>query len=176
LSKGYIYFQEALKLISENVNQKVDTRYEAKAILKQLSKLETVLLADFWAVILERFNQVSKSLQHETLELQSAIKLLTSLLEFLMSLRNQFEVFENKAKNKVENTEYHDEQKREHMRRKQINDGNAEDGALRGSQKFKVETYLPIIDKLCSALSHRIEAYNIKMFIHCLVSWSNFQQ
>ena len=88
LSKGYIYFQEALNLISENVNQKVNTRYEAKAILKQLSKLETVLLADFWAVIFERFNQVSKSLQHETLELQSAIKLIASRLEFFMSLRN----------------------------------------------------------------------------------------
>ncbi|XP_013776641.1 zinc finger MYM-type protein 1-like [Limulus polyphemus] len=70
LSKRYSYFQEALKLISEDVNQKVDTRYEANTILKQLSKLETVLLADFWAVILERFNQVSKLLQHETLELQ----------------------------------------------------------------------------------------------------------
>ena len=111
LSKGYICFQEALKLISGDVNHRANTCYEAKAVLKQLSKLETVLLADFWAVILDRFNQVNKSLQHETLELQSAIKLLTSLQEFLMSLRNQFKVFENKAKTKVETTNYHDEQK-----------------------------------------------------------------
>ena len=86
LSKGYICFQETLKLISEDVNQRTNTCYEAKAVLKQLSKLETVLLADFRAVILDRFNQVSKSPQHETLELQSAIKLLTSLQESLMSL------------------------------------------------------------------------------------------
>ena len=77
-------------------------------------------------------------------------------------------MFENKAKNNVETTNYHDEQKREHSRRKQINDGDAEDAALRGSQKFKVETYLPIIDKLCSALSHRVEAYKN---IHILFSF-----
>ena len=101
LSKGYRYFQEALKFISEDGNQKTDTHYEAITILKHLSMFETIFLVDFWAVILERFNQVSKSLQQETLELDSAIKLLKPLLDFLMSQRDQFEVFE-KAKDKVE--------------------------------------------------------------------------
>ena len=85
LSKGYRCLEEALKLISEDGNQKIDARYEAIIILKHLSKLETIFLADFWAVILERFNQVSQSLEQETLELDSAIKLLKSLLDFVMS-------------------------------------------------------------------------------------------
>ena len=89
---------EALKSISEEGNQKTDTCYEAITILKHRSKLETVFLADFWAVILERFNQVNKSLQQETLELDSAIKLLKSLLDFVMSQWDQFEVFEKKRK------------------------------------------------------------------------------
>ena len=62
LSKGYGCFLESLKFISEDENQKTDTRYEA-------------ITYDLWAVILERFNQVSKSLQQETRELDSAIKL-----------------------------------------------------------------------------------------------------
>ena len=54
-----------------------------------------------------------------------------------LQIQNQSEVFENKAKNKVETTNYHDEQKRKHSRRKQINDGNAEDAALPGSLRWK---------------------------------------
>ena len=80
--------------------------YEAIIALKHLATLETVFLADFWAVILERFNQVSKSLQQETIALDSAIKLFKSLLDFVMSQWDQFEVFEKKAKDKVENPEY----------------------------------------------------------------------
>ena len=76
-----------------------------------------------------------------------------------MSQQDQLEVFEKKAKDKVESPEYSEEQQRKHLRKRQINDSNAKDVALQGSQKFKVETYLPIIDKICSALSHRIESY-----------------
>ena len=64
-----------------------------------------------------------------------------------------------KAKDKVESPEYSEEQQRKHLRRRHINDSNAEDVALRGSQKFNVETYLHIIDIICSALSHRNESY-----------------
>ena len=132
-------FSRSLKFISEDGNQKTDTRYEAITILKHLSKLETVFLADFWAFILDRFNQVSKSLQQETLEFDSAIKLLKSLLYFVMSQQDQFE---KKAKDKVESPEYSEEQQQKHLRRRKINDSNVEDVALQGSQKFKVETYL----------------------------------
>ena len=52
-------------------------------------------------------------------------------------------------------------------------DGNAEDAALWGNQKFKVEAYLPIIDKLCSVLSHRVEAYkNVHLLFSSLVEFT----
>ena len=44
LSKGYRCFQEALKFISEDGNQKTDTHYEAITILKHLSKLGNCFL------------------------------------------------------------------------------------------------------------------------------------
>ena len=75
LSKGYRYFQEALKFISEDGNQKTDTHYEAITILKHLSKLETVFLADFWDVILERFNQVSNRKHWSLIQLLNLLNL-----------------------------------------------------------------------------------------------------
>lgn len=50
------------------------TSYEGNIIHEQLSQFKMVVLVDFRAITLEMFNQVSKSTQHETMELQSAMK------------------------------------------------------------------------------------------------------
>ena len=62
-SQGYSSFQMALQVIAEDVNQKPDTIHEAKCLLNDLSKKENVIMVGFWAVILDRINGVSKSLQ-----------------------------------------------------------------------------------------------------------------
>ena len=63
LSYGYSSFQKALSVIAEDVKQKPETIHEAECLLQDLSKKETAVVSVFWAVILERFNAVSKSLQ-----------------------------------------------------------------------------------------------------------------
>ena len=82
LYNGYSSFQKALTFMASDAKQKPETIHEAKCLLKDLSKKETAVMSVFWAVILEKINAVSKSLQNETIELKVAINLLKSLSEF----------------------------------------------------------------------------------------------
>lgn len=159
LSYGYSSFQTALQVIAEDVNQKPDTKNEATCLLNDLSKKENVIMAGFWAAILDRINGVSKSLQKETIELQTAVDLLKSLLDFLTSQREMFDDYEKKANEKSE-AQYTDESRRLRVRKRHHNDGDAEEVVLRGREKFKIETYFPILDKICAELSRRMDAYN----------------
>ena len=79
LSYGDSNFQKALSVIAEDVKQKPETIHEAKCLLQDLSKKETAVMSVFWAVILKRFDAVSKSLQKETIELQTAVNMFKSL-------------------------------------------------------------------------------------------------
>ena len=98
--------------MASDAKQKPETIHEAKCLLKDLSKKETAVMSVFWAVILERINAVSKSLQNETIELKVAINQLKSLSEFLKSQRDLFDEYEEKASRIVDETQYSDELKR----------------------------------------------------------------
>jgi len=82
LSQSYNCFQKALQFIVKDTNQTQETIYEAKCLLKGLSKKENIIMAILWSEVLDRINVVRKSLQKETIELHTAIDLLKSLLNF----------------------------------------------------------------------------------------------
>ena len=80
-----------------------------------------------------------------------------------------FDDYEKMANEKSE-AQYSDEienpeSRRVRVRKRQYNDGDSEEVELRGREKFKIETYLPILDKLCAELSRRMDAYNKVNFI-----------
>ncbi|GFQ98697.1 uncharacterized protein TNCT_470091 [Trichonephila clavata] len=105
-----------------------------------------------------RINGVSKSLQKKTIELRTAVDLLKSLLDFLISQRELFDDYETKANEKTD-TQYSDENQRVRKRKRHHDDGPAKEVVLRGKEKLKVDTYLPVLDMLCTELSRRLEAY-----------------
>lgn len=135
LSQGYSQFQKALKAIAENVDQNPETIHEAKCLLKDLSKKGNVFMAVFWAAILERINGVSKSLQNKTIELQTAVNLLKSLLDFLKFQREVFDDYESEVNNKTD-AKYSDESSRVRVRKRHFDDGGAEEVVLQGKEKF----------------------------------------
>ena len=53
-------------------------------------------MAQLWHTILARMNMTSKMLQSLTLDINNAVALLSSLKEFIESLRAQFDVFEER--------------------------------------------------------------------------------
>lgn len=57
-------------------------------------------MTEVWSAILERINKTSYYLQKETMILDIATDLLTSLDDFILNLRNQFDYFESVAKDK----------------------------------------------------------------------------
>ncbi|GFR16025.1 uncharacterized protein TNCT_100261, partial [Trichonephila clavata] len=115
-------------------------------------------MAVFWAAILNRINGVSISLQKKTIELRTAVDLLKSLLDFLISQRELFDDYETKANEKTD-SQYSDENQRVRKRKRHHDDGPAKEVVLRGKEKLKVDTYLPVLDMLCTELSRRLEAY-----------------
>ncbi|GFR10080.1 uncharacterized protein TNCT_578021 [Trichonephila clavata] len=157
LANGYNSFQKALQSIAGDETQTSQAIHEAKCLLNDLAKKENAVMAVFWAAILDRINGVRKSLQKKTIELRTAVDLLKSLLDFLISQRELFDDYETKANVKT-NTQYSDENQRVRKRKRHHDDGPAKE-VLRGKEKLKVDTYLPVLDMLCTELSRRLEAY-----------------
>ncbi|XP_065642588.1 uncharacterized protein LOC136074212 [Hydra vulgaris] len=126
-----------------------------------MNTFEIVFLTIFWNDILCHFNETSKILQKENLNLDVAVRILKSLLHFIKDLRSQFENYQEKAKILLPNTDYRDSSKRtkKRSRRMAFFDGEAEELEFQGSYKFKIETYLPVIDSLTSNLEKRSSAY-----------------
>ena len=83
------------------------------------------------------------------------------MLHFIKDLRSQFENYQEKAKILLPNTDYRDSSKRTKIRSRRMAffDGEAEELEFQGSYKFKIETYLPVIDSLTSNLEKRTSAY-----------------
>jgi hypothetical protein len=97
------------------------------------------------------------------MELSVAVNLIQSLKLYVDRLRdnNCFEEYERKAKLQTHNEEYHDSQRRTTKRNMRITylEGPANDTIMDGSTKFRIQTYLPIIDSLITELNRRGKAY-----------------
>ena len=92
-----------------------------------------------------------------------AINLLKSLSEFLKSQRDLFDEYEEKASRIVDETRYSDELNRVRKRKRHDDDSGAEEVVLLGKDKFRIETYLPILDSLSAELiinNRRVQAYD----------------
>ena len=91
LSEGYDNIRAALLHIVQDPEQRADTQQEANGLHISLSYLDTVFMAVFWNIILERFNRVSMAFQSAEIELGTAVKLLQSLQDFVSELRGNFD-------------------------------------------------------------------------------------
>ena len=85
----------------QDPEQRADTQLEANGLHIWLSYLDTVFMAVFWNIILERFNRVSMALQSAEIELGTAVKLLQSLQDFVSEIRGNFDAIEMRAKQKA---------------------------------------------------------------------------
>jgi hypothetical protein len=60
--------------------------------------LETAFLTVFWTYVLEQFNITNKTLQDTVIDIGTASKLYTSLINLIRETRNRFDHFEEQAK------------------------------------------------------------------------------
>ena len=93
------------------------------------------------------------------LTLNTAIHLLEALKSFVNGLRSDFEIYEEKGKKKSVVEEYKGLSQRSRCSRRFFDEDPAEEISLSPREKFKVEVYLVIIDKLSGELEKRLTAY-----------------
>lgn len=161
LWKYYAQLREALNNISKDSQEKRETRSEASALCGKLDTLEIAFMAHFWDTILQRFQATSLQLQKHDIDIHTATQLLLSLRDFVAAQRDNFAFFEGSAltvTDSVSQDYRHDLQRTK--KRKCMADESAEPGVeFSGKEKFRIETFNVLIDKLVSCLNHRLTAY-----------------
>ncbi|KAK0134947.1 hypothetical protein N1851_029239 [Merluccius polli] len=89
-----------------------------------------------------------------------ATRLLRSLHSYVSTLRDQFAELEQSARSVSATQNYQFDTRRVRKRKRFADESDDSEVAFTdGSQRFEVETYYVIIDRLSSCLSRRIEAY-----------------
>ena len=121
-------------------------------------ELETAILLTSWHDVLTRFDEVSKLMRKSDALLATVVKLFESLTSYIEIMRDQFTEYESKAKSKVSNSDYINDNQRKRKRSTRISffDGPAAavDTVIDSRTTFKVSTFLPIIDSLKAKLEN----------------------
>lgn len=160
LVDGYSEIKDALTSISHNKEQKDIVRNEATSLLEKMSSLETALFAVFWNDVLERFNTTNKMLQNPKMILESAVRALESLKLFVESKRDEFK-YEEAAKI-ISNTDQYIQThtRTTNVRLNPLDYMKAPYANLSSKDKFRVSSFIPVIDQLSVSLTERLHAYD----------------
>ncbi|XP_051155178.1 zinc finger MYM-type protein 1-like [Leptopilina boulardi] len=162
LKDSWFEVQRVLKSIEDDPAEKPITRNEAKGIRIKLERLETAFMVEFWNVILERLNKVMIQIQSSTIDLQTVTELYKSLHDFVIAERENFKYFEEKAMEISVVKKYETETcKRKRKRKTFADEVPEEELRVTASDRFRIETYLVIIDRLSAELKKRHAAYLI---------------
>ena len=110
---------------------------------------------------MERFRKASQALQDSKMTLNRATNLLQDLHDFIQLSKLQFQKFEGRGKVLNGCHHYTEEISRKKRRKVRLDsEGESEDTSFDPSSRFKLDSYLPIIDQILSSMKTRIEAYN----------------
>lgn len=157
---GYDYFKQALNDISIDLTQKLSTRVEAEGLEKQFNSLETALMLSFWNDILETMNKINISLQKTEIEIETVVKLYTSLKIYIEERRNidSFNYYKRKGEELSGCLEF--KTARILKRKKQFDEGASADTQFDKNVGFRINTFYVIIDTLLAEISKRKSAYD----------------
>ena len=161
LVKGYDEINAALEEIADDVDQKADGRQDARGLAAYMSSLETGILAALWYHILHRFHGSSQFvLQSADQDLNTAVAIYESLVEFIRKLRTRFGEFEAKGKQLSGCDHYREEVRRVRQRNRRYDEpGSAPELSQTPADKFRTRTFLVIVDSIDGELQKRLGAY-----------------
>jgi len=163
LACGFGKIKEALSAIGDDEDEKVTVRTQADALHERMSTLEVGLYAVFWNDVLGRFNATSKTLQDPKLDINAAIALLKSLQHFILSKRDSFDEYEQQGSDMSGTSEYaqsYNRARRRSVRQSPLDYGQTPEVELSPSDRFRTQSFLPVIDQLDQSLTQRIAAYD----------------
>ena len=112
----------------------------------------------FWNALLKRIHESSQLLQSSTIEIGSAIATLKSLLRFLEAQRSLFDEYKATAV-AISKTGCFKEVLLRRVKRV-FGDSSEPEVVMSSEEKFKIETFYAIIDRIVTDLNNRIRAYS----------------
>ena len=123
-----------------------------------MNQLETGILATLWHHILLCFHANSQALQSADQDPNSAVAIYELLIDFIGKQRARFEEFEAEGKKLSQCDQYVGEEKRVRNRRYD-KPGSAPELLQTPANKFHMDTFLVIIDRIDTELRKPLGAY-----------------
>ena len=159
MSEGYSGIIDALQNLSEDKQQKGETRREAENIAEKMQELEFAFLLELWNDILERWQMTSKGLQDGKISIAVCGSLLETLATFVEDLKDKFDTYEAKAKEKLPEVDYRACRNRRKFPKKYMDDSSTPHCQLSGRDNFRVTTFLAVQNVLELHLKERAAIY-----------------
>jgi hypothetical protein len=160
LVKGYDKINAALEEIADDVDQKAEGRQEACGLAAYMNRLETGILAALWNSILHSVHGCSQALQSSNQDLNTAVAIYESLIEYVEKLRIRFEEFKTKGGELSECDHYTEEVKRvRQCNRRNDDPGSVPELPQTPNDRFRTGTFLVILDRINGELRKRLGAY-----------------
>jgi len=131
---------KTLSLLENDNSEPAETRNEASGLRKKFEKLETTFMAIFWGFILNRLNVVSKKLQSVEIDITVVLELYDSLINLVLSQRDNFDEFEKKAILRAQIKEYKTTISRKKKRTIPYDESRQDDVQLTGRNHFRINT------------------------------------
>lgn len=150
---------EVLKSIESNNLQKAETRSTAKGLREKLENMETAFMLVFWSTLLNRFNVVSQKIQGIDTTMEEVLDLYQSLILLIDDTRENFDLYEEKAKELSINKMYTADVKRKKHRLLQADETNEGYIEFHGRNNFRINSFVPILDALKTDLTDRLQEY-----------------
>lgn len=162
LCRNYANIQESLMNIAEDSKQNPTTQNDAWSLHKKMNRLETAFLCTMWNYVLQRFHGTSVALQAVDLDLCNAVDLVRSLREYIVGLRDEFDVFEDQAKamSPTVSETYKQDTQRQRKRKTHVGESATPEVHLSGRERFSSGVFLVVMDRLLAELDRRFQSYN----------------
>lgn len=158
----FLNYKEICIVLDEyanNLSESGDTRHEASALLNKLEEFEFAIMLILWNEILEPFHRSSQSLQSTTASLNNCVLIYESLNSYIIDLREKFDEIELEAKEMLPDVDYRAIHRRQRTRTRNLMDGDAPETVMDPRTRFRVSTFIPIIDTLTANISSRSKVY-----------------
>ena len=162
LKNDYKAVKSVLENFMDNTGEKSAAINEAKGLFTNMCDLEIGIYLEFWYDLLNRTNSTKKSLQKASLDLNTAVAALRSLKQYVESLREKFSEYEEKGRMLSEVHQYRSEKRRKRRRNVRLNPldyGQSEESTFSSSEKFRVESFINVVDEFVTSLNQRLVAY-----------------
>ncbi|XP_075215273.1 protein FAM200B-like [Lycorma delicatula] len=158
--ENYNDITDALNYLHSDNNTKSDTRLRANNLLGKMEEFEFMFMLHFWNRIHRHFSRVNKILQSPNISLSGCADWHRSLFDILR---------EQQAKNMLPNTEYRTARRIIRSKRQRNYENSSDPDALdelSSRDKFRIKSFIPILDALESNLGRRASVYDnvVKIF------------